>query len=153
MKKTLNALAHRLSIMGLFIGLLFCSNSFADDPTTTLPMEKQQEWLNDIIQNMDISLFFRIQKNAMDNMSLISLYSQEYYQCLKAEGAIDESDKLQQKLSLEQLIEHVKVQGGSCHHIVKTLIGKMNLDFSEEEFEQGLSPRYLEKYRDLKSSI
>lgn len=142
-----------LAVISLVLSSLISSTSYANTEPTLPPTSKQQEWLNDIIQNIDMSLFFRIQKNVMANMSLVGPYSQEYYQCLKAEGVIDENSKTQQNLTLEQLFEHVKAKGSNCHHIVKSLIGQMNFDFTEEEFEQGLSPKYQEKYRDLKNSI
>ncbi len=112
-----------------------------------------QQWLGEIMNNIDFSLFMRIQQAAVDNMSLITPYSQEYYQCLKAEGALEEKAGTTSTPSLDELINSIKTKGKNCHPIVQELFSQMEFDISEQEFEQGLSPEYLKKYQDLKSSI
>lgn len=106
------------------------------------PDESQlQQWMREIMANVDFSLLARIQQTVVDNMALIGPYSQEYYQCLRDEGALESK----QSPTLEQLIEQAKTKGKNCHFILQALFEQMHFDISEEEFEQGLSP----KYRDL----
>lgn len=131
---------HLLKMLFASLALALSLNAaHAEEP---LPADSTiQQWMAELMTNVDLQLFMRIQQTVMDNMELVGPYSQEYYTCLRDEGALDSEGTP----SLEQLIEQAKVKGKNCHFILQALIEQMNFDITEEEFQQGLSP----KYRDL----
>ncbi len=96
--------------------------------------------LAELMANVDLALLIRIQQTLVENIDLIGPYSQEYFNCLKAEGAFDS----EAPLDLKGLVIEARKTGGTCQVILESLFGQMKFDITPEEFEQGLSPEYRE---------
>ncbi len=92
------------------------------------------------MRHVDWQLVVRIQQAMINNMELIGPYSQEYFTCLQAEGVFDDY----QGGNLKSLIEKARTTGYDCHYILQSLLGQMDMDITQEEFERGLSPEYRE---------
>ena len=96
--------------------------------------------IGDLMANVDMQLMIRIQAAMMNNLEIIGPYSEEYLTCLEAEGAFDGEGTP----SLKELVEQAKRTGDTCQVILESMIGQMQFDITQEEFEQGLSPEYRE---------
>lgn len=143
----------KLALLGLLLVTpqLLPTTAIAEEPTTPAP--NPQLWMAEIMGNVDFELFMRIQKVVVDNMALIGPYTQEYYLCLKSEGALDNKTGSTASITLDQLIEGAKTKGKNCNPIVEKLFSELQFDITEEEFERGLSPEYKKKFRSLKDPI
>lgn len=130
---------------------LISTNAIAEESTAQAP--NPQQWMAEIMGNVDFELFMRIQKVVVENMAIIGPYTQEYYLCLKDKGALEQKAGSTANFTLDQLIEGAKTKGKSCNPIVEKLFSEMQFDITEEEFERGLSPEYKKKFQSLKGTI
>lgn len=116
---------------------LSLANSAVADTATTPTLE---QLMAEAMKHVDWQLMVRIQQAMINNMELIGPYSQEYFTCLEAEGVFDDHNTS----DLKSLIGKAKTTGQDCHYILQSLLGQMDMDITQQEFEQGLSPEYRE---------
>lgn len=110
-----------------------------------LQIDQARALIAEVLNNIDWELLMRVQKNLLTNMDLLVPYTQEYLQCLQAEGLVDG----EQTPSLGLLMQQAGQASDRCKVIVQSLIGQLNFDITAEELEQGLSPEYREQYRKM----
>ncbi len=113
------------------------------EPSPPSAASQAQQLIAELLNNMDWQLLLRMQKNILDNMDLLIPYTQEYISCLQQEGFIDPN----QPLDLQLLLDRASNTSNTCNSIIRTLVGQLNFDITQQEFEQGLSPEYQEMLR------
>ena len=94
----------------------------------------------ELMANIDMELMIRLQAAMVNNLDVIGPYTQEYLACLEAEGVFDSEEAT----NLKGLIEQAKKTGETCQVILESMIGQMQFDITQDEFEQGLSLEYRE---------
>ncbi len=135
--------------MKLLATLLLCltlSNASYAETEQPSPTLQAQQLIAELLNNIDWQLLLRVQKNLFSNMDLLVPYTQEYLLCLQSEGVIEEG----QSLDITTLWNQANNVSNTCTVILQSLVGKLNFDITQEEFEQGLSPEYREM---LKKSL
>ncbi|MEH6473740.1 MAG: hypothetical protein V7752_21165 [Halopseudomonas sp.] len=124
-------------LLTLSLSLSIANNVYAEaePPSST---QQAQQLIAELLNNIDWQLLIRVQQNLLNNMDLLVPYTQEYLQCLEQEGVIKEG----QELDLQSLFNQATNVSNTCSVIIDSLVGKLNFDITQEEFEQGLSPEY-----------
>ncbi|RDE25093.1 hypothetical protein DV711_05920 [Motiliproteus coralliicola] len=140
----------RLRFSALLLALVLPLAPLQADPlsepeSNQWQIDQAQALIAEVLNNIDWELLMRVQKNLLSNMDLLIPYTQEYLQCLEAEGLVHDD----QPLSLELLMQQAGQASNRCKVIVQSLLGQLNFDISAEEFEQGLSPEYRDQYREM----
>lgn len=135
-------------LAALLLTLIHSNSAYAEaEPSTSEAISKQpapalqaEQLIAELLNNIDWKLLLRVQQNLLSNMDLLVPYTQEYIQCLQAEGVIKEG----QALDIPTLWQQANNVSNSCTVILQSLVGKLDFDITEEEFKQGLSPNYQE---------
>lgn len=127
-----------MKLIATLLLTLTLSNTAYADAEQPAPSQQAQQLIAEVLNNIDWKLLLRMQQNLLSNMDLLVPYTQEYLQCLKAEGVIKEG----QALDIPTLWDQANNVSNTCTVILQSLVGKLNFDITEEEFKQGLSPEY-----------
>ncbi|WP_421864378.1 hypothetical protein [Motiliproteus sp.] len=148
MNQALQSLRLRISalLLAVFLPLSPLQAETQPQPDADLlQIEQARALIAEVLNNIDWELLLRVQQNLLSNMDLLVPYTQEYLQCLEAEGLVHDD----QPLSLQLLMQQAGQASNRCKVIVQSLLGQLNFDISAEEFEQGLSPEYRQQYREM----
>jgi len=109
-------------------------------PDAPVDDSRAQALIGELLNNVDWKLLLRVQQNLLANLDLLVPYTEEYLNCLEAEGSLDKS----QPLSLKSLLGSARNASQTCNVILQSLAGKLNFDLTEQELNEGLSPEYRE---------
>ncbi len=100
----------------------------------------------EVLKNVNWELLVKLQQTLLANIDKVMPYTEEYINCLRAEGVVEEGAPL----NLERIITQSQTVARRCNVILETLAAQMDFSLSEQEIEEGLSPEYREM---LKKSL